>query len=122
MAESSSSLGEHIRDGRVRKGLGLRELARLINKAPSYLSDIEYDRRVPSEEVLRAMCDVLDLDVDVTLGLAGRLGEEADRFLRRNPAAGVLFRRVSEGRLSDDDLKALVAQADEMAKRKRRSK
>ncbi len=122
MTDSPRSLGEHIRDSRVRKGLGLRELARLIDKAPSYVSDIEYDRRVPSEEVLRSICDVLDLDVDLMLALAGRLGEDADRFLRRNPAAGVLFRKVSEGRLSDVDLRALAKQADEMAKRKRRSK
>jgi transcriptional regulator with XRE-family HTH domain len=119
MAEPTRSLGDQVRDARVAKGLALRELARRVDKAPSYLSDIEYDRRTPSEDVLRDICRELDLDFDTMLGLAGRLGEEADRYLRRNPTAGVLFRRVSEAGLQEDDLQNLVSKVDELAKRRR---
>ena len=30
------------------------------------------------------------------MGLAGRFGDEAERLLRRTPASGVLFRRLSQ--------------------------
>jgi transcriptional regulator with XRE-family HTH domain len=56
------SLGDRVRDARVKKDLTLRELAKMLDLALSYLSDIENDRRVLSEEVLRGLCGVLDLN------------------------------------------------------------
>ena len=114
-----ASLGDEIRDARVAKGLGLRALARLIEIAPSYLSDIEYNRRLPSEEVLRNICRHLELDVDRMLALAGRFGDGADEYLKQAPNAGVLFRRAQEHNLTDEDLRKLIQQADRMAQRKR---
>lgn len=40
------TLGGRVRRARVEAGFGLRELARRLGKTPSYLSDIENDRRV----------------------------------------------------------------------------
>jgi transcriptional regulator with XRE-family HTH domain len=117
MTSAEGSLGEQIRSARVAKGLGLRELARIIEKSPSYVTDIEYDRRVPSEAVLKSICAALDLDFDRMLALAGRLGDEADRYLKREPAAGVLLRRAQESGLKDKDLRQLIDQVDEMARR-----
>jgi transcriptional regulator with XRE-family HTH domain len=122
MDDRDRSLGDRIRDARVAQGLALRELARRIEKAPSYLSDIEYDRRTPSEDVLRAICSELALDFDTMLGLAGRLGNEADRYLKRHPTAGVLFRKVSAAGLQEDDLQNLVTRVDELAKQRRKGK
>jgi transcriptional regulator with XRE-family HTH domain len=118
MSNNDVSLGEQLRAARVAKGLGLRELARAIEKAPSYVSDIEYDRRVPSEAVLRSVCEALDLDPDRMLALAGRLGDEADRYLRREPAARMLLRRVQESGFKDNELRSLIAHVDEIARRK----
>lgn len=110
------SLGQRIRAARVDQGLTLRELARRIQRAPSYLNDIEYDRRVPSEGVLREICRVLGLDFDVMLSSAGRLGEDAERYLKRQPVAGVLFRRMSQEGLREGELKQLIEMADRLAK------
>lgn len=115
MSGNSVSLGEQLRAARVEKGLGLRELARLVDIAPSYVSDIEYGRRVPSEGVLRELCEALGLDAEKMLAVAGRLGDEADRYLRREPAARVLLRRAQESNLSDNQLRNLIAQVDRMA-------
>jgi transcriptional regulator with XRE-family HTH domain len=118
MSPRAKSLGEEIRSARVTKGLGLREFARLLEKAPSYVSDIEYDRRVPSEQVLRAICKHLDLDFDRALALAGRLGDDADRYLKREPAAGVLLRRAQETGLGEEELKKLIQQVDRLARKR----
>lgn len=94
--------------------LSLRELARRIERAPSYLNDIEHDRRVPSEGVLRQLATELRLDADLLLAAAGRVGEGAERYMRSNPTAGVLFRRVSDAGLGEQDLRHLLEQAEEI--------
>lgn len=103
----------------MKKGLGLRELARLVDIAPSYLSDIEYDRRVPSEPVLAKLCEILDLEYDAMLSATGRLGDEADRYLRREPAARMLLRRAQENNLGERELRNLIEHADKMARDRR---
>ena len=112
------TLGEIIREGRLAQKLGLRELARELGITPSYLSDIENDRRVPSEDVLRKLAARLNLDVDHLLALAGRFGDDAERYMKRNPSVGVLFRRISENKLKEDDIQKLVDQVEKLGKDK----
>jgi len=106
----------------VRADLSLRELARRIDRAPSYINDIEHDRRVPSEPVLRQICGELGLDEDRLLAAAGRVGEGAEEYMKANPTAGVLFRRVSNAGLGEHDLNRLLTQAEKLIReRERRS-
>lgn len=119
---SDVSLGEKLRSARMAKRLGLRELARQADIAPSYLSDIEYDRRVPSEQVLGPLCAILDLNFDEMLAAAGRLGDEDNRYLRREPAARMLLRRAQESNLGDKELRNLIAEVDRMALGERKEK
>ncbi len=116
------TLGEIIREGRLAKKLGLRELARELDITPLYLSDIENDRRVPSEDVLRKLAARLDLDVDHLLAMAGRFGDAAERFMKRNPSVGVLFRRISENNLKADDIQRLVDEVEKLGKGKHKDK
>lgn len=113
------TFGDHIRDGRLAKELSLRELARRIGKSPSYLNDIEYNRRVPSESVVRQLCEQLDLDVEVMLAAAGRvLGQGDEDYVRTEPTAGVLFRRVAKERLDESELQDLLARVEQLAKQR----
>jgi len=111
---SGASLGQQVRDARVAAGLSLRALARQLEVAPSYMNDIENDRRVPSEAVLRRMASELGLDVDLLLATAGRVGEGAREYIKEQPAAGVLFRRLSDARLDERGLKKLLEEAEKM--------
>lgn len=113
------TLGNTIRRARTAKGAGLRELARDLTITPSYLSDIENDRRVPAEEVLRQIAAALDLSLDNLMGLAGRFGEQAERYLRREPNAARLFRRISEANLPPEDIQQLLDRADQLVAKKR---
>ena len=108
------SLGELINSNRVNRRLGLRALARSIDIAPSYLSDIENDRRIPSEEVLIRISEVLEIDFNILMREAGRLGKDAERYIRDNELAVQLFRRIADSQLDQEGLKALLANLDEM--------
>jgi transcriptional regulator with XRE-family HTH domain len=119
VSDRDRGLGEQLRQARVAKDLTLRELAKRLGRAASYINDIEYNRRVPSEMVLRDICQVLELDFDAMLAAAGRLGEEAERFLKREPVAGVLFRRVQAEGFRERELRALLGEVDRLAQEKR---
>jgi transcriptional regulator with XRE-family HTH domain len=119
ITDETKSLGTVIRDARVESGRSLREFAKLLDITPSYQSDIENDRRVPAEEVLRKTAELLSLKFEQLMALAGRLGEDAERYLRRQPAAGALFRKLTETNASEDLLRKMIAEAEE-AKRKKK--
>ena len=67
-------LGDLINKARLGKQLSLRGLARQVGIVPSYLADIENDRRTPSESVLFRISAILGLDFDAVMQQAGRLG------------------------------------------------
>ena len=114
---SGDSLGNRIRDARIEAKQTLRGLARELELSPSYLNDIEFDRRVPSHEVLRQIAGRLGLELDALLAAAGRVGitKDDEQYIRENPSAGVLFRRVANDRLTEGQLKRLLDQVDQMA-------
>ena len=56
------TFGSFIKNARVKKGIGQRELASKINVAPSYLSDIEKNKRsAPKKEFLKKISNILKL-------------------------------------------------------------
>src|SRR3954451_22331412 len=105
--KARKTLGEVIRDARVASTKGRREFARELDITPSYQSDIENDRRVPAEDVLKKTADLLGLNFDDLMALAGRVGEQGEKYLKGNLAAWSLFRRISEKHLTEDDLRKL---------------
>ena len=116
----TKSCGEVIREARVARNMSLRELAKRVGITPSYVSDIENDRRVPAEDVLRALSTELELDFDDLMARSGRLGSRAVRYMSRMPAAGVLFRRLSEENAPEDLLEKLSQTLqNELSNRKR---
>ena len=117
---STKTLGDVLREARIHNEIGLRELARRIEKSPSYLSDIEADRRVPSEEVLGDLARILGLDFGDLMALARRLGENTERLMDRDAHTVALFRKISK--LSADQRRRLAEQVAEMSETKDRKK
>ena len=79
----------------------LRTLAEAIRITHPYLSDIERNRRTPSEVVLARLAVRLDLDFDLLMQLAGRVGVNAERYIQSSLLAGVVFRRIAEYEFDD---------------------
>jgi transcriptional regulator with XRE-family HTH domain len=77
--------GYKLRELRNAKGIGLRDFAKLIDKSPSYLSNIE--RGVvppPTAEVIILIADALDGDTEELLELANRFNINELETLRKN--------------------------------------
>ncbi|MGI6366474.1 MAG: helix-turn-helix domain-containing protein [Bacillota bacterium] len=58
-----SELGSRIRQKRAEKGLSLKELARRIDKTPSYLSQVERGLAEPSITSLRTIAKALEVPI-----------------------------------------------------------
>ncbi|CAN5759707.1 hypothetical protein BH20ACI4_BH20ACI4_20790 [soil metagenome] len=108
-SSSEKSLGEIIAEARKHAGLSLRAVAAKISIKFPYLADIEKDRRIPSEKVLRALSEQeeLDLDFDALMSKAGRLGEEAEIYIKQHPIFGSLIREISKENLTDSQLQQI---------------
>jgi transcriptional regulator with XRE-family HTH domain len=119
MANDNRTLGEVIHDARVKLKLSLRDVAKKLDLTPSYLSDIENNRRIPSEEVLGRLAKLLHLDYDDLMARAGRFGEDAVRYMMRTPAAGVLFRRLAQEQASGDTIEKLLKVHDQESAKKK---
>lgn len=122
MANDNRTLGEVIHDARTKLGLSLRDITKKLDITPSYLSDIENDRRIPSEEVLKNLADLLDLDCDDLMARAGRFGDDAVRYMMKTPATGVLLRRLAKEQASPETVQKLINKADQIAREKGRQK
>ena len=104
------TIGEIIAEARKNSGLSLRQLASRIDINYSYLADIEKTRRIPSEKVLLALSlqNELELDFDFLMAHSGRLGTEAEAYLKKHPKFGQLIRLISRKEFSDSQLVSLI--------------
>lgn len=89
----SSELGQVIRKRRKALDIGLRELARRIDKSPSFLVGLETGKGKPSasESTLRAIASELDLSADRLITLAGKVPADA---APEDELEAELFRRM----------------------------
>jgi transcriptional regulator with XRE-family HTH domain len=68
------------------------------------MSDIEHDRRTPSEGLLGKLALLLELNFDELMARAGRVGDAAERYLKKHPRAVILFRRLAETGATEEQL------------------
>jgi len=84
----------------------------MVDISAAYLSDIEHDRRNPTEEVLRKIAAKLSRRVPVTYdelrALSTRLETDLQELVRQTPEVGQLLREVKQtGRPVRDVLREL---------------
>jgi transcriptional regulator with XRE-family HTH domain len=67
-------LGRLIRRERLKKGLSLRRFAKEVDKSPAFIVTLEKDSSPPSaaEDTLRKIAEVLALDPDRLITMAGK--------------------------------------------------
>jgi transcriptional regulator with XRE-family HTH domain len=89
------TLGQRIRELREEADLSLREFARrLDNLSPAFVSDVELNRRHPTEKMLGRMAEVLGTTAEeLKIYDARPPVQEIKDLSVRNPSYGVAFRK-----------------------------
>ncbi len=109
--------GAFIRRKREAKEIGLREMAKKIGVSPTYLSKVERDEfPPPTEDKVRKISVILDLDADELLARAGRVASDLTEIIRRLPRETASFLR-STSRLTPDEWRRLIEQARKVRNR-----
>lgn len=86
MKSDSLPFGAKLRAMREKKGLGLRELAGRAKISPAFLSKIEAGKeKAPAEPKLRALAEILNVNPDVMLAMAGRLSADVVKIIQQHP-------------------------------------
>jgi transcriptional regulator with XRE-family HTH domain len=101
--------GEILRDIRIEAGLGLRELARLVDKSQGYLSNIENGRVAPpSEEVIMDMARALKVEPQRLLVAARKVDPELSDYVADMPVAADFLRTAIDEEYDEEDFARLT--------------
>jgi transcriptional regulator with XRE-family HTH domain len=116
MVSGKEKFGAFVRREREGKGIGLREMAKMIGVSPTYLSMIERDVFAPpAEDKVRAIAQVIGCDVDELLGRADRVASDLSEIIKGQPVELAALLRTTKGLKSED----IARLAREIAKRRR---
>jgi len=93
-----TTFGREITKARKKKAMTQKQLADAARRedgepiSPQYLNDIEHDRRLPSSEVIRGLCEVLGLDADYMHYLAKKWPDDlAEASLEPQQVRDLMF-------------------------------
>lgn len=101
--------GKKLRDYRVEAEVGLRELARLIDKSPGYLSDMENGRvPPPSETVILDIAMALNADKKELLKAAKKVDPELSSYVAEQSQAADFLRLAKDQEFKNGDWERLT--------------
>ena len=96
--------GKLLRSLRLESGVGLRELSRLIEKSPGYLSDVESGNvPPPSEETIVQIANALNVDKKALLNAAQKIDPELSEYVAEQPQVADFLRMAKDQEFNDDD-------------------
>ncbi len=111
MSDTIERFGEFVRRRRQEKGMGLRQMAKLVLVSPTYLSKVERDEfPPPAEDKVKAIAKLLEVDQDELLALADKVDSELSAIIKERPRQVAHLLRSTKG-LSAEDLERLGNQA-----------
>ena len=103
------TLGSFLRSRRERIGKSLRGFAAELGIAPPYLHDIEKDNRTPSDKLLPALIQGLDLSQEDETLLYDLIGQnrqgvypDLNSYIQNTELARVSLRKARDRNIPDD--------------------
>ena len=79
------SFGSILREMRYQKGMGIKKLAPEVGVDYTYISRIENNQVLPSEDVIKRLAEYFGQDKDELMIRADRIPRDIMEILRRNP-------------------------------------
>ena len=97
---------------RTNKEIGQRELAKKIGVAPSYLNDMEKNKRAaPKNSIIKKLSTILKADLNYMYDLAGdskkSIAADVEEFIKENPSIISLIRSIKENNVSSEEINNL---------------
>ena len=110
--EKLDKFGTFIRELRIKKDIGQRELAKKIKISASYLNDIEKNKRpAPKLNIIKKISGVLDIDINYLNDLASisnkDLAPDIYELIKNKPEIVSFLRTLKDNNFSKSDLSDL---------------
>lgn len=114
MTSRQPSFGQLLRERRIAKKLSLRKFAELVGVSPTYLSQVEQDNvDPPTAERAQRIAELLEENVDEWISLAGRVPDDVQGIIHRQPIEMPQLLREANG-LNADQLRLIREQIRQM--------
>jgi choline kinase/DNA-binding XRE family transcriptional regulator len=106
------TFGSYVRHLRIKNKIGQRELAKIIGVAPSYLNDIEKNKRsAPKMNLINKLSVKLGANADLLYDLAGSskktFAPDITDFIEKNPKIISVLRTIKDNKFSNDEIEVL---------------
>jgi len=108
------TFASRLKEIRASKGVGVRELGRMIGKSGQHISNMEQKLSKPSAEVVVDIAKALSADVDELLHLAGQMDPEVIGVIQSRPSAIPSFLR-SASNLTEAQWQEMEAYAKKLS-------
>ncbi len=109
----TETFGHILNRLRLDAGIGLRELARMIDKSAGYLSDVENNHvPPPSEVVILTIAAALNVDKNQLLIAARKMDPELSHYVVQEPQAADFLRMAKDKGYRSRDWEKLSQLAD----------
>lgn len=87
------TFGSLLRGLRYSQGIGIKKLAPSLDLDYTYLSRIENDKSIPSEEVIERISRYFNYSKDELMLSADKIPDDIKRILRENPQEALTYLR-----------------------------
>ena len=109
---TTKSFGSYIRSVRLSLNIGQRELAEKIGIAPSYLNDIEKEKRSsPKSNIIKKIAKELKININVLYDLAGlsknSLAPDILEYIDKRPSITKLLRTIKNKNLENNQIEEI---------------
>ena len=106
------TFGSHIKTLRTARNIGQRELARNIGVSPSYLNDIENNKRLaPRKEIIKKIAHILEANLENLFDLAGksknRIPPDIPDIIKKNNEIPSLLRTIERYGLNSTEIQKI---------------
>lgn len=111
------TFGSYLRHLRIELQIGQRELANQIKVAPSYLNDIEKNKRpAPKDNIIKKLIKILNPDISLFYDLAGKskktLPPDILEYIDKHPHILSLIRSIRDNDFDEFWAKKLISEID----------
>lgn len=111
------TVGELLRGKRKQYNLGLKDVAEKISVSVMYVSEIERDKKVPSDEVIRKIAELYSIEEKQLFEMFGRVPEEVkEEITENNHLFNTLYGIANNDKISKSQKERLYEQLHQLYK------